>query len=326
VFLFVFGAPLAVSHHHFPHHLHAKEEMRNIFRNTKTPANPPDLVTSKEEVFCESPPQEQIIKTAHGDTAVHVYNNDTSEKSKPVIILHGCGGRKEEFQEGRIAPRLASKFRVILLDWYGHGNSSSCPAGYDTNSFLEQLQCVVTELVPDEGSFYLYGFSMGCFLALHFCALYPHRVDRLVLHSPWNGEMSLFCPCGLKTCIRVPLLGLVGMAFLRRSAFPHCHNAATLKRITLTIGQGRKAWNELLDGLKAAGDDDEQCSPKEVLVICGTAEPFRKVAREIYETLKDKCVAFCSYAKASHMMWHDKWDQPVGSFFRDHIYSFLAKE
>lgn len=270
--------------------------------------------TSSPEALYDHPPLEKTVKTAHGDTAVHVYN---SEGSETVIMTAGCGGRKEQFQEGRMAQRLASRYCVVTFDWYGHGES---PASRDYNkeSFLEQLHRVVDEFVPEGQRFHLYGFSMGCFLSLHFCALHPDRIDRVVLHSPWNGELGVFGP-GTKAAARVPLLGFAGLAVIAHHGFPYCHDTATFKKIILDLGEGTTAWIRLLDGLSAAE------RPNDVFIICGEGEkPFHRLAQGIHEKLNSKS-NLVSYPKAQHMTWCEDWNQPVGSFFRNNIFEFLTR-
>ena len=161
------------------------------------------------DIFYEYPPQEVTVRTAQGNTAVHIFN---SEANDTVLIVHGAGGRKEQFEESRIAQCLASTpYRVITFDWYGHGSSSEYDI-YNKENFLEQMNSVVDTLIPEGQRFHLYGFSMGCFLSLHYIRLNPERIDRSVLHSPWNGEMGVFCtPCPgsvVKSTLRIPLLGI----------------------------------------------------------------------------------------------------------------------
>ena len=90
----------------------------------------------KEEVLCSIPPQEHFLSTPpHGDaTAVHIYNITAPET---VVMLHGCGGYKQDWQTGKISPRLATRYRVVMFDWYGHGDSADLPGDeYTTQVYL----------------------------------------------------------------------------------------------------------------------------------------------------------------------------------------------
>ena len=300
-----------------------------------------DNNNNNNNIFDECPPQELIIRTAHGNTAVHIFNSEaadttTTTTTSSVLMVHGAGGRKEQFAESRLAQSVASTpYRVITFDWYGHGSSSSTrDNSYSKENFLEQMHAVVTTLIPEGQRFHLYGFSMGCFLSLHYIRLYPDRIDRSVLHSPWNAEMGVFCPCScsssssdcaggggalFKSTVRIPFLGIMGVAIVRHLLFPYCHNAMTLKKIIVTLGEGSKAWCELLDSLATAGTNP----PPAMLIICGKAEkPFFHLAELIHETFSETSEIKC-YPKARHMTWCQHWDQQAGEFFRGNIYNFL---
>jgi pimeloyl-ACP methyl ester carboxylesterase len=299
-----------------------EEEQQDAVAAAAAPP-PPQCYT---DIFYEHPPQELVVRARHGNTAVHVFN---AEAADTVFLMHGAGGRKEQFAEGRVAQCLASApYRVVTFDWYGHGGSAACDT-YNKENFLEQMESVITELVPDkEQRFHLYAFSMGCFIALHYIRSNPDRIDHFVLHSPWNAEMSAFCPyccigggSAIRCSVRIPLLGLLGVAILRHLLFPYCHDAVTLKKIVVTLGEGWKAWQQLLDSLvKAPG------TPERMLIICGQREkPFFRVARKIHETFNETS-EMKTYRKAHHMTWCEHWDQQVGEFFRGQIYNFLKQK
>ena len=66
--------------------------------------------------------EQRMIQTLHGHTAVNIYS--PSNGGITVLLLHGCGGKKEHWSEGQMAQMLAQRFRVVAFDWYGHGESS----------------------------------------------------------------------------------------------------------------------------------------------------------------------------------------------------------
>ena len=271
-----------------------------------------------EDLYLFDPRYVKIV-TEQGETAVSIYNEAAlAGDLGTVVIVHGCGGKRTQFDEGQMAQRLAAGRRVITFDLYGHGDSCSCDV-FTKDIFVGQLHQVVQQLVPaglGTGTFDLYGFSMGCFIVSHFCQQYPERVRKLVLHSPWNGETSVFAP-GLKNAARVPVVGIATIAGIRKMAFPHCHDASTLKKIILMLGEGPEAWGELLKELATSNH------PTSVLIICGEAEkPFLNVARGIHDVLAPKS-EMLTFAGARHMSWCFDWHKPVGFFFRDNISKFI---
>ena len=77
---------------------------------------------------------------------------------KPVVLVHGwpLSGASWEKQ---VAALLEAGRRVITYDRRGFGKSSQPWAGYDYDTFAEDLQKLVTKL--DLRDFALAGFSMG---------------------------------------------------------------------------------------------------------------------------------------------------------------------
>mmetsp|Transcript_14470 Transcript_14470/g.21328 ORF Transcript_14470/g.21328 Transcript_14470/m.21328 type:complete len:381 (+) Transcript_14470:43-1185(+) len=276
-----------------------------------------DEEAENEEKFNNAPPQHLTLACTEGRvTDVLVYNAKVKET---VVIFHGFGGRKEEFHEGRMCQRLANKYRVITFDWYGHGKSSKTEV-YNKEAFLEQADNVVCNLMKEDDKFHLYCFSMGNFLGLNYVRLHPHRVDRMVLHSPWNAECSAMAPLHMiDYTMRIPVIGLMVCDVFRRTSLRHVHDARTYKSIMLTLGEGSKKWKKLLDELAVT-----DCAPKDVLIICGELEiPFFLLAKDIHKRFQPKSTMH-TWKNAGHMTWNEKWNKPVGAFFRNHVYGFLT--
>mmetsp|Transcript_12392 Transcript_12392/g.19061 ORF Transcript_12392/g.19061 Transcript_12392/m.19061 type:complete len:420 (-) Transcript_12392:51-1310(-) len=303
-----------------------EDDMEDLGQNEKDEA---------EEIFYKKPPKQITVRNERDcrDTDVHVYN-DISD-CETVVIFHGFGGRKEEFQEGRMCQRLATQYRVIAFDWYGHGKSSKSNQ-YRKEAFLEQANTVVSKFLKPHQTFHLYCFSMGNFLGLNFVRRYPNRVERMVLHSPWNAELSAMG--GWKTIdysIRIPGLGLALCETVRRTVLKHVHDAKTYKQILMDLPEGKAKWHALLDDLSLP----ECTSPKQILIICGKRGeyPFYLLAKDAHrrlnrlrgETKNNNGVGngksiLHVWKNAGHMTWAEKWDQPVGSFFRNHVMDFLS--
>jgi pimeloyl-ACP methyl ester carboxylesterase len=97
----------------------------------------------------------------------------------PLAMLHGLlVGSMASWYFGA-APRLATRFRVLLHDLRGHGLSDPAPQGYD----LTTLGTDLDRLLPlaGGGSPTLVGHSWGALIALRYAIARPGRVRRLVL-------------------------------------------------------------------------------------------------------------------------------------------------
>lgn len=130
---------------------------------------------------------------------IKVYYND-SGKGRVIVLLHGFLGSHEIWSE--FIKTLSAKFRVIAIDFPGHGETSSI--GY-YHSMELLAQCVKTVLNKIGVRRYIIaGHSMGGYAALAFAELYPENVSGLCLfHS-----MS-YCDPELKKKERERIIRLV---------------------------------------------------------------------------------------------------------------------
>jgi pimeloyl-ACP methyl ester carboxylesterase len=94
-----------------------------------------------------------------------------------VILLHGLGGSTEVWANN-MAP-LAAQFRVIALDQIGFGKSAKPLVNYRIRTYVDFLDQFCRQLKIERAS--LVGNSMGGWIAAAFTAVFPDRVDKLVL-------------------------------------------------------------------------------------------------------------------------------------------------
>ena len=96
----------------------------------------------------------------------------------PLVLTHGLGSN-QAFWYFRIAPRLATQYRVTLYDLRGHGASEGPDEGYTTRDLAGDLEA----LLDAQGieSAHLVGHSFGGAVSLHFAALHPERARSLTL-------------------------------------------------------------------------------------------------------------------------------------------------
>jgi len=96
----------------------------------------------------------------------------------PVIALHGWLDNAASFTP---MAELLDKFHVVALDFPGHGQSAKRPRG--TKYHLTDYVADVAHGVEDLGfsRFHLMGHSLGAGVAIVYAALYPEKVQKLVL-------------------------------------------------------------------------------------------------------------------------------------------------
>jgi pimeloyl-ACP methyl ester carboxylesterase len=100
---------------------------------------------------------------------------------KPVLLLHSLWGSQALFDS--LAGYLAQEYKVIRLDFPGHGNSPSYPGDFTFVEFAPIIDQILDQLNIEE-KITLVGHSMGGFAALAYSEKYSNKVASLCLiHS-----------------------------------------------------------------------------------------------------------------------------------------------
>ena len=96
----------------------------------------------------------------------------------PMLALHGWLDNAGSFD--RLAPLLADTHYVVALDLEGHGRSSHLASGwYHYVDYFDDLRAVLEHFGWERVTWL--GHSLGGTLASLFAALYPERVETLLL-------------------------------------------------------------------------------------------------------------------------------------------------
>ncbi len=97
----------------------------------------------------------------------------------PLLALHGWLDNAGSFDA--LAPLLATRWQVVAIDLRGHGHSAHIAAGawYHYVDYFDDIRAALDALGWSRAS--LLGHSLGGALASQFAAIYPERVERLLL-------------------------------------------------------------------------------------------------------------------------------------------------
>ncbi|RDI47184.1 alpha/beta fold hydrolase [Nocardia mexicana] len=97
----------------------------------------------------------------------------------PIVLLHATGHDHHDFDP--IVDHLADRFRVLAVDWPGHGESDPLPPEIVASAML--FADVLDDLVDALGldTITLIGNSVGGYAAARLAATRPELVSRLVL-------------------------------------------------------------------------------------------------------------------------------------------------
>ena len=106
------------------------------------------------------------------------YTEWGTPSAPPVIFLHGITGHARTWDDE--ARLLAERFRVLVLDQRGHGDSDPAPDGdYSDTALLGDLEAFVERLGLARVS--LVALSLGGRVAINYAGCHPARVARLVV-------------------------------------------------------------------------------------------------------------------------------------------------
>lgn len=105
---------------------------------------------------------------------------------EPLVLVHGLA--YDRFGWGRLPDLLAERFRVVLLDNRGVGESDAPPGPYTVREMAEDVVRVLDEAGIERT--HLLGVSLGGYIAQEVALSWPERIERLVLCSTAVGGPS----------------------------------------------------------------------------------------------------------------------------------------
>lgn len=103
-------------------------------------------------------------------------------EAPPVVLLHKVGGWIADWRA--VATLLAAKYRVIAMDFPGHGDSAMVdkpPFVVTVDQNMSAILAALTELGIER--FSVAGNSLGGICAISMAAMHPERVDKLAVVS-----------------------------------------------------------------------------------------------------------------------------------------------
>jgi 3-oxoadipate enol-lactonase len=102
---------------------------------------------------------------------------------EPLVLVHGLA--YDRYGWGRLPNLLAERFRVVLIDNRGVGESDAPPGPYSVAEMAADVVGVLDELGIERTN--LFGVSLGGFIAQELALTRPERVEKLVLCSTAPG-------------------------------------------------------------------------------------------------------------------------------------------
>ena len=198
-----------------------------------------------------------------------------------VVLLHGLGGNSTNWAFN--TPALAQKFRVVVPDQVGFGQSDKPLINYRVGTYVDFLDKFLAELKVERAT--LVGNSMGGWVAAAYALKYPARVDRLVLVDAAGfappKEFDLHALAGLNPSTREEMKRLASLVFfnpmfksdaavdLLLAQRMSAGDGYTIQRLVESIHRGDDMLDGKLGGLK-----------QPVLLVWGREDGLTPLARE----------------------------------------------
>ncbi len=107
---------------------------------------------------------------------------------EPVLLIHGLGYARWGWEP--VAEPLAQRFRLLLFDNRGIGESEIPPGPYTARAMAEDAVSVLDE--AGVGRAHVVGTSLGGMVAQELALGWPDRVDRLVLACTTPGGADAY--------------------------------------------------------------------------------------------------------------------------------------
>lgn len=116
----------------------------------------------------------QVLTVGELDFA---YYDGGPKLGETIVMVHGFGADKDNWL--RMARYFSSRYRVVVPDLPGFGDSSRPDGSYDVGTQAERLADFIEAL--GVGKVHLVGNSMGGHIVALYAARYPERVRSLAL-------------------------------------------------------------------------------------------------------------------------------------------------
>lgn len=112
---------------------------------------------------------------------VTLYFEDDGDPAKPpVLVLHGITQSTATWSW--LVPHLAHDYRVVRLDFRGHGRSGRTPGAYDFHGYLADATAICEQVL--ERPAIVVGHSLGGHTAAGLAQTRPDLVRGVVLEDP----------------------------------------------------------------------------------------------------------------------------------------------
>lgn len=134
------------------------------------------------------PLDKSIIYTINGQS-LHV-KEEGNPKGQIALLIHGWSS--SWYALSPLLSLLADRYRVIMVDLPGFGESPRLPERTTIPQYADLLAAFLKEISPDK-KVILVGHSMGGMTSLTMALRHPEVIERMILICPTiSGDLSMY--------------------------------------------------------------------------------------------------------------------------------------
>ena len=133
------------------------------------------------------------MRIAGEDLDLHVAE-DGDPSAPPVLLLHGIIGSRATW--GWLVPELTERFRVLRLDFRGHGQSDRAPGRYTADGYVADAVAALEQAA--RRPCVVVGHSLGGATAAGIAQRRPDLLTGVVLEDPPLGSTTMAEPVSLE--------------------------------------------------------------------------------------------------------------------------------
>jgi pimeloyl-ACP methyl ester carboxylesterase len=141
-------------------------------------------------------------RVALGDIEIEISEAGAGVGGRPLLLLHGFTGAKEDFTEW-LDPLAEAGWHAVAPDHRGHGNSSKPESESDYSIAIMAADALALADELGWSHFALLGHSMGGFISQVMAFEAPERLDALVLMDTRHNAVASIDPELLAAAISI---------------------------------------------------------------------------------------------------------------------------
>jgi pimeloyl-ACP methyl ester carboxylesterase len=197
--------------------------------------------------------------------------HDECGSGPPIILHHGYTGSHDGWE--LVLPLLSQRYRCIVMDARGAGDSGRPPSGYTVEQYAADVAAMAEHL--GLARFTYVGHSMGGVIGMELGLSYPERLEKLVLVAPAPADgidipaemreraLALWRSQDRETMLRERT------AFSARELPREMHERSLERALSVSEGHYLESWDSMVSYRKGDRLGEIQVP---TLVIAGAAD------------------------------------------------------